>query len=58
MKGEDGGRARLVLLLPLLNPELEEAGEDEEDVEFETVSLFGSLVNACFSPHCCFSSIL
>ena len=50
IKGEDGGRARRVLLLPLRSP----LGEDE----FEELSFFGSLANACFSSSHCLSSIL
>lgn len=58
IKGE-GGRGRLVLLLPLRNLEVDAGDDDADDPEFEAVSLLlESLVNACFSPSHCLSSIL
>lgn len=55
IKGEDGGRARLVLLLPLRNVAPE--GEDEDE-ELDEVTPFCSLVNFFFSLSQGLSSIL
>lgn len=57
IKGEDGGRARLVLLLPLrvVVPEGEDDG-DEEELE-DVAKLFGWLVNFLLSPSSALSSI-
>ncbi|RXH88455.1 hypothetical protein DVH24_000054 [Malus domestica] len=58
IKGEEGGRGRLVLLLPLRNvvPEGED-GEDEGELE-DIATLFDWLVNLFLSPSSALSSIL
>jgi len=57
IKGEDGGRARLLLLLPLRIVVLE-GDDDEEEEELEEVTLFESLLIFFFSSSHGLSSIL